>query len=157
MIPKKAKEFIKPTVEITGESEELVKAVIELYWSKLKKSLSDLKAPNIIVNGLGTFKLKTWKIDEYEKEQNDYLKHHKTKKRDVNFQTFAIIKELESKLEKVAKVKELIQQDVLKKEEVKRRRYGTKNNLDKPQEDTGGDDKLSIQKGVCGEDSKRET
>jgi hypothetical protein len=62
--PKKAKELIKPTAEITSHSEDLVNAIISFYWGEVRKSLSSLKHSRIHLTNLGDFKVKHWKIDE---------------------------------------------------------------------------------------------
>ena len=159
MNPKKASEHIITTAEITGEDEELVKAVVDFYWSELRKVIVNLKAPNIIVNGLGTFKIKDWKIKTVEQKYSNYVEAF-TKRKDkgkLTFQQFATLKDDEERLAKIRNIQKLLDADVVKKQELKKRRHEYNASLEKQKKNTGGDDQLPIQEGLHREDSSGET
>ena len=159
MNPKKASEHIATTAEITGQDEELVKAITDYYWTELRKVVVSLKAPNIIVTGLGTFKIKPWKIKQVEQEYSNYVAAFTKRKKlgKLTFQQFAIMKEAEEKLAKIKNIQKMLDEDVVKKQELKKRRHEYNENLDKQKKDPGGDDQLPVQEGLHREDSSGET
>jgi nitrous oxidase accessory protein NosD len=69
--PLKPKFIIDRTVELTGLPANVVKAVIESYYSEVHRNMSQLTAVNININGLGTVSIKkkalVKKIEETEK------------------------------------------------------------------------------------------
>ena len=65
MIPKKHKEVLKKTIEDNGFDKSFAEDAISFYWSEIRKSLSDLAHTNITVKRLGTFSVKTWKVQEF--------------------------------------------------------------------------------------------
>ncbi len=137
MNPKKASEFIKPTAKLTEVSEQLVSDITSFYWKDLRKALVNLTYPKIRVNGLGVFNTKHWKIPEVEEKYNLYitkLKEHQDKDQ-MTFQRFAILRDVESRLSKLTELKVMIEDQLIKKEQVKEKRYGTKQNLDTPEAD----------------------
>lgn len=128
MNPKKASELIKPTAELTGVSEQLVNDITSFYWKDLRKALVNLTYPKIRVDSLGVFNTKHWKIQEVEDKYNTYinkLKEHQEKNQ-MTFQRFAILKDVELKLSKITELKVMIEDQLIKKEQVKEKRYGAK-------------------------------
>jgi hypothetical protein len=45
-------------------SDEQVKSVLDVYWDKVRKTLSSLEHNNINLKGLGSFNVKPWMIDK---------------------------------------------------------------------------------------------
>ena len=64
MHPKKAKEFIPEIAQELSIQEEIVKDVINTYWSEIRKTLSGVQHSRVHVTNLGDFVTKHWKIDE---------------------------------------------------------------------------------------------
>lgn len=124
MIPKKASNFILPTAKATDSSEELVKAVTSFYWTEVRKSLIEMRGHNIFVEGLGTFRVKHWKIPEVEAKYAGMLGRYQemAETNKLTFQRFAIKKEIEIRLERVQRLQKMIDADKIKKEQVKQKR-----------------------------------
>lgn len=134
MNPKKSSDIIKPTAQSTGVSEQLVSDLTSFYWKDVRKALVNLKFPNISIDSLGTFKAKHWKIPEVEEKYNMYinkLKEHQDKDQ-MTFQRFSVLKDIELRLSKVTELKIMIEEELVKKKQVKEKRYG---NLDTPKTD----------------------
>lgn len=64
MIPKKTKELIPEIAKKLQLSEQEVKSVMDVYWSKVQKALSSLEYNRIYLKGLGTFYIKPWSVDK---------------------------------------------------------------------------------------------
>ena len=71
MKPKKTKELIPELAKKLQLSEEEIKSVLDLYWRKVRKTLSSLEYTHVNLKGLGTFYMKPWTVDKRIK-MNDY-------------------------------------------------------------------------------------
>lgn len=120
MIPKKAKDLIKPTAEITGSNEELIEDIVTFYWSEVRKALVNGISNNICVEGLGTF---TARSDQLQALTEKYEKQLLTIE-PVTFRKCEIRREIERKLSILHNIKDLISKEREKKEQVKQKRYG---------------------------------
>jgi len=69
--PKKTKELIPELAKKLQLSEEEIKSVLDLYWRKVRKTLSSLEHTHVNLKGLGTFYMKPWTVDKRIK-MNDY-------------------------------------------------------------------------------------
>ena len=118
MIPKKAKDFIKPTIEETGYSEELVNSLIDFYWSKVRKDMSDLVHPNI-----GTFKIKHWKLDETKEHYQKILDRIEGK-----FSKYKMYKAINDKVERIDNLKVLMEKDKERLDKIKLKKNESINN-----------------------------
>lgn len=130
--------MIKPTAEKTGTSEELVQDITSFFWTEVRRSVVEMRGHNVFVESLGTFRVKSWKvpeaIQEYERRVADYEKKIEEK---VSFQKFAILKELQSRLNVLVNVQKMIQQDEEKKQQVKNKRNAElKRDLESPETDS---------------------
>lgn len=83
MRPTKSKDLIKQTAQQLGMSEEMVKDVVEFYYSVVIKKMENLDSPTIFLHGFGTLRLSRKKlqrdIDNLHKllnsnEQEDFKK-----------------------------------------------------------------------------------
>jgi len=137
LVPKKTKDFIAPTAEATGVSEDLVKDLVGFYWGEVRKALVDMKGPIIVVEAIGTFQVKHWKIPELIAKYDKYLAKYKglAQENKLDFRQFAIQKEIELKKEKAVKLKEMVDIDAERKKLVKQKRdeYISKNQKDLPE------------------------
>lgn len=130
MVPKKAKEFIKPTADQLGVSEDLVSDLASFFWSDARKAIVEMRGHQIHVANLGTFKIKPWKLDEIIEKYKAYIRIHNEKVangENMNFNRFAIVKQIQASLDKAERAKAMIDADSLKKQEVKNKRYGKGN------------------------------
>lgn len=121
-------------------NKNLASDLISFYWKDVRKALSDCKGANIIIEGLGTFRAKSWKLDEIIEENEKKRDRYKAlvdNQNPITFQKFAILKEYEDKLEKLYALREKLEQDKLKKEQVKQKRNEqTKRDMEPPQADS---------------------
>lgn len=141
MVPKKAKDFIKPTIEETGYSEELVNSLIDFYWSKVRKDMSDLVHPNILVPNLGTFKIKHWKLDETKEHYQKILDRIEGK-----FSKYKMYKAINDKVERIDNLKVLMEKDKERLDKIKlKKNESINNNMEEQVSDMGGIQEQDIQ------------
>lgn len=120
MNPKKPKELIKQTAEKLKLDEALVDDVVRFYWKEVRKGLTDLKAPRVLVANFGSFRLKHWMLDEEIKKCNLYLDNLDPE--NMTFHKHRIKKDVESRIEMINQVKEQVNKDLQKKQEIKEKR-----------------------------------
>lgn len=131
MVPKKAKEFKKATAEDLGLSENLVNNFIDFYWQRVRKLMSDLEHEAIQIPNLGTFKVKHWRIDETVE------KHKATIVRvEGKFAGYQMMVDLTKRIEKLEKIKELVEKREVKFKQIKDARKN-KDNMEEPGSDMG--------------------
>lgn len=124
MVPKKSVEMIAYTAKALDVDLNLVKDFTSFYWSDVRKALIDMRDVNIYVDNLGTFKAKTWKVDELQQKYEDMLGHYAKAQQDkMSFLKFTIQKEIEVKLDKVKNLMKIIEKAKEKKQLVKQKRY----------------------------------
>jgi nucleoid DNA-binding protein len=127
MLPKNSKHYIVPTAEELQFEVTLVEDVISFYYSSLRKSLVDLECYQIQVENFGTFKVKG---KELPKLYNKYKKHLEV----LNPETFhqmQLKKIIESKLEKIIKVQDLLESERKRKQQFLENKYGnTRKNME---------------------------
>ena len=133
MIPKKPEDLFLPTAKETDSSEDLVKAVISFYWSEVRSAIVQMKGHQIIVEGLGTFKVKAQKVPELAAHYTSMLARYNELKNEnkMTFQRFSIMKEIELRLNRVNKLQAMIDEDQCKKQIVKSKRNEGNNNMEK--------------------------
>lgn len=115
MRPKKAKEFIPEIAQELSISEELVKDVINTYWSEIRKTLSGVQHSRVHVTNLGDFVTKHWKIDEKIEMLEKWEENNKLKGMQ---QLTARFKAAES-LYNLKALKKLIEEETQRKEFIK--------------------------------------
>jgi hypothetical protein len=120
MLPKNSKHFIHPTTEKLDVDQQLVVDLVGFYYSTLRKALSNLDCHFIQVENLGLFKAKP---NELPKLIHKYEKHLSVLQPET-FNQMATKKDVESKLERVLKLKEMINQDKQRKKEFLKQKYG---------------------------------
>ena len=132
MVPKKSREFIKPTAQITETDPELVQDFTDFYWKEVRKALVEMKAHNIYVDSLGTFKVKTWKLQETREKYSEMINRYKPTQEtgEISFQKFSIMKDLQSRVDRIQELEKMIQADEDKKQQVKNKRNESKTNMD---------------------------
>ena len=62
MRPTKSKDLIKKTAQQLTLSEEMVKDVVEFYYSLVIKKMENLDSPTIFLHGFGTLRLSRRKL-----------------------------------------------------------------------------------------------
>lgn len=132
MVPKKAKEFKKPTAEELGLPENLVSDFIEFFWDRVRTHMSGLNHETLQIPNLGTFKVKHWKVDEVVE------KHKATIIRvEGKFAGYRMKVDLTDRIEKLEKIKISAQQREVKFKEIRDARKA-KDNLEEQKPDTSG-------------------
>lgn len=124
LLPKKAKTFIKPTAEKLGVDEELVEDIVNFYWKEVRKSLSDLKSPRIMVANLGSFNIKHWLLADLVKEYQKRIDSTNPDK--MTFQAHAIKKDVEDRLVMVNGMIEVVNSNLDRKKQIKAKRKNDK-------------------------------
>jgi len=138
--PKKPSDLFSIVAQAADAKEQLVEAIVSFYWKEVRDNLVNCKSHNVFINGLGTFKAKPWKLPEvilkYEKMVKKYQELI-TGENKLTLQKFSILKDYEEKLEKLYKLRKMIDADKDKKDQVKQKRYAekNKNNLGQPEND----------------------
>lgn len=135
MLPRKAKEFIKPTAEKLGCSEQLVDDVRSFYWQQVRSSLSNPDSIGVMVADFGSFNIKPWKLNQFIVKYERIVQNT-----DLNtFQKFAAVKQLEKKKLIIDKLIEQVAELKQKKQTVKEKRNEKNNkNLENPETNLGG-------------------
>ena len=147
MLPKKAKDFKKPTAEELGLSEDQVNDFINFYWERVRKYMSELEHGAIQIPNLGIFKVKHWRITE------TVAKHEATIIRvDGKFAGYRMKVDLTDRIEKLKKIKSLVEEQELKFKEIRDARK-VKDNMEEQGPDMGGLSKQSDPEGTSREDS----
>lgn len=137
MNPKKSDELIPVVAEKLNKDIRFVEDLLDFYWKSVRTAIADCKHPYIYLNGLGTFRIKPWKlplvITKYENTINKY-KSKITDGDKVNFMQFSILKEKEQTLSKLLEMKQIIEQEEQEKKSIKEQRHAEKikDNLEKP-------------------------
>lgn len=128
MIPKKASSLYKEISEDLLVDIALVEDCIEFYYKEIRQHLSNLTYPRINVPGLGQFVIKKSIIAKEIAKYNKILLNH-----DVStFTAYYNKKTIETKLDSLIKMQEMIAKEDLKKETIKTKKNEehTKTNLE---------------------------
>ena len=142
MIPKKAKDFRKQTAEDTGYSKDLVNSFLDFYWERVRKELSDLVYPKILIPGLGTFRIKHWKLDETKEHYEQILNRV-----EGNFHKYAMFKDITDKVQKIEAIEaELLKEKIrLTNKKTLRKNENIKEDMGEQVSDMGGIQEQDIQ------------
>lgn len=122
MIPIKAKNLYPVVAASISKEEADVKDITSFYWKYIRKQLSDLVNPKVYIAGLGEFNIKPWKVDTTITNLTAKSTYWFNKNPDHTFH-----KEYDQDLQKVVQLKQLMNHDTVKKEQIKT--YRIENNL----------------------------
>jgi predicted RNase H-like nuclease (RuvC/YqgF family) len=133
LLPKSHKHYIQPTAEELDCSLILVEDAVSFFYQELRKDLVEMKAHNIQVENLGSFKAKP---GELPKLIHKYEKHLKVLQPET-FNQMALRQELEVKLERVRSLRKNIEDERQRRREFyKWKNERNQNNLEEPQTDS---------------------
>lgn len=76
MKPKKIKDLIPQLSKELQLSEEEIKSVLDVYWNKVRKTLSSLDYNRVNLKGLGTFYIKPWSIEKKMKANDNVIERY---------------------------------------------------------------------------------
>ena len=131
MVPKKANEFKKLTAKDLELPDNLVSDFIDFFWDRVRTNMTQLNHESIQIPNLGTFKVKHWKIDETVE------KHKETIVRvEGLFSAYKIKVDLADKIEKLERIKQLVEKREVKFKQIKDARKN-KDNMEEPGSDMG--------------------
>lgn len=134
MVPKKAREFLKSTAEEVNLSEDLVSKLTGFYWQNVRKNITELNYKNLSIINLGNFKVKHWKIDETVEGYTRTIESL-----DGKFTRYNLKKDLEERIEKLNRIKSLVQEETDKFKEIRENRNDkkSKKNMGQQSSDMG--------------------
>lgn len=120
MNPRKAKYFVQETAKELDCSESLVEDVAGFYWSALRKAVSNLEAPSISAANLGTFNVRYSRIDKMQIKYKSYLTMESPET--MTFNKHAIQKLSQVRIAKLDKIREEMEAEYERKQEIKQKR-----------------------------------
>jgi hypothetical protein len=134
LVPKKAREFLKSTAEEVNLSEDLVSKLTGFYWQNVRKNITELNYKNLSIINLGNFKVKHWKIDETVEGYTRTIESL-----DGKFTRYNLKKDLEERIEKLNRIKSLVQEETDKFKEIRENRNDkkSKKNMGQQSSDMG--------------------
>lgn len=122
MNPKKSKELIPVVAKQLEMDEILVKKVIDFYWNSVRKSMEDLKYPDIQIANFGRFVIKQSTFDKKIQRYKDYLDNQDN----LTFGKYYKYKQVEEGYAKMIEVKKYIDERNEKKKSFKQNKNGNK-------------------------------
>lgn len=122
MNPKKSKELIPLVAKELEMDEILVKKVIDFYWNSVRKSMEDLKYPDIQIANFGRFVIKQSTFDKKIQRYKDYLDNQDN----LTFGKYYKYKQVEEGYAKMIEVKKYIDERNEKKKSFKQNKNGNK-------------------------------
>ncbi len=137
MNPKSYKEYLQSTADQLNVSKSAVEDSIDFFYSRVRKSLIDMKHKNVHVHNFGTFKAKKSELDRLYKK---YKNHLSILENPETFSQMKIKKDVEEKFQKVMGLYKIINEESKRKTQIKRSKYEfkTNDNLEEPERDPGG-------------------
>jgi nucleoid DNA-binding protein len=120
--PKKSKELIPVVAKELEMDEILVKKVIDFYWNSVRKSMEDLKYPDIQIANFGRFVIKQSTFDKKIQRYKDYLDNQDN----LTFGKYYKYKQVEEGYAKMIEVKKYIDERNEKKKSFKQNKNGNK-------------------------------
>lgn len=132
--PKKPNRLYKEVSDLLKVDVELVKDLLDFYWSELHKALNELRHPFVKVDGLGEFFIHHGKlrytIDHYKVALSKVDPHK-------SIGAYEKYQNLEKRIELLNNVLNQIQNQHEKNKKIRAARIAKKN-LQKPKTDSGG-------------------
>ena len=102
MIPKSHKSFFISVSEDAGVHKDVVDDLITFYYSKVRKTLSNLEHSSISVSNLGTFSLRKTKLEKAIKKNKD-ITGNLQKMKYKDYDKYVPVKAKLEKMEKMLK------------------------------------------------------
>lgn len=120
MKPKKLKNLLPQLAQELELTEAEIQSVLDIYWDKVRKTLSSLEYNRVFLKGLGTFYIKPWSIDRKLKINDALITRHTE---NPTASSLAYINELFKDNVKVNKVKERHLEEEKHREKIRYERY----------------------------------
>jgi nucleoid DNA-binding protein len=133
MIPKKASKLYKEVSEDLNIEESLVESLVEFYYKEVRKAMTELKHPRLVIEGLGNFVIKPYAVRKAIPRYIKTLDDHDTS----TFNAYYNKKSVENKLDALIKIEEKIVEEEKSKETfLKRKDEYLKKNMERPEQDS---------------------
>ncbi len=120
MNPKKAKTLYSEVSTDLNLDENLVKDVLDFYWSDLRKQMANLTSPRLDVINLGTFEVMPKTLDKCIEAYGEYQKMP-VPKTFTKYQAYSVI---EGRLKRLLEIQQELQSYKQIKQTVIEKRYG---------------------------------
>lgn len=140
MKPKKVKDLIPKLAEQLQLSEKDIKAVLDLYWDKVRKTLSSLEYEYVDIPEFGVFGLKPWMVDK-KLRVNEYLINKYTENPTVG--SLTILNNLSKDNIKLNTSKKKLEELKIKKQKIRNERYAQ--NMEGEGQDSRGTEEQNVQ------------
>jgi len=114
--PRKYKQITDEVAKDMGLDKHLVEEVVQFFYSQVRKNLSKLTHPRIVLPGLGTFTVRKQKLKNQVKKNSDILNNLDPTK----FNDYKVHRSVREKLERLTSM-----QEIISKEEEERRSFKT--------------------------------
>ena len=122
MRPKSHKEFKEDIAKEVGVHPKVVDDFITFYYAKVRKALSKLEYPRVLVDGLGTFFIRKGKLENAIKRNKSMLGNLKKRTYKGYEKTYAI----NQKLEEMESAIRIIEDNIENKKQFKRKKNANK-------------------------------
>ena len=133
MIPKKASKLYKEVSEDLNIEESLVESLVEFYYKEVRKAMTELKHPRLVIEGLGNFVIKPYAVRKAIPRYIKTLDDHDTS----TFNAYYNKKSVENKQDALIKIEEKIVEEEKSKETfLKRKDEYLKKNMERPKQDS---------------------
>lgn len=103
-----------------GLDKHLVEEVVQFFYSQVRKNLSKLTHPRIVLPGLGTFTVRKQKLKNQVKKNSDILNNLDPTK----FNDYKVHRSVREKLERLTSMQEIISKEEEEKRSFKADRNG---------------------------------
>jgi len=113
LLPKNSKHFIQPTADELNYDKTIVEDVISFFYEDVRRTLVEMRGPNIQVENLGSFKVRNNKIPRLINKYEQYLNTLDKKE----FSQVAIIRSVEKRLEKTLRLKKIMDEETQRKKD----------------------------------------
>lgn len=118
--PKKYKQITDEVAKDMGLDKHLVEEVVQFFYSQVRKNLSKLTHPRIVLPGLGTFTVRKQKLKNQVKKNSDILNNLDPTK----FNDYKVHRSVREKLERLTSMQEMISKEEEEKRSFKADRNG---------------------------------
>lgn len=146
--PKKLKPLIKKFCEERDIDQKTAELIIDAYWKRVKKALTEPEHISIYVSGFGTFYMKQNRLEKRIKASQDIYNKYQgiiDSGYRVTMQKYAIMQEKKKALEKLEKMRPLFKDKSDYKSKIKSERDEYKRDLEQQVKDPRGDQELTNQ------------
>lgn len=139
MRPTSYKELIKLTAEQLNLPEEVVHDLIIYYYKDVRKALSTLEGPRVVISGLGNFNIKHWKLKD---QLSKLLRMFKSYESYNSKQSELIRVDIQKKIDQLQGMTTMWEGETIRKQKIKKKRRELEkeynDRLAKQMENTGG-------------------